>query len=93
MANGAEALTLIRQAEVDLILLYMAMPDLNGFETFRRLRETSGRYIPVIAMTAGAMADQRRAIEAAGMDGFPAKPILPEAIAPALGSHLAPLPG
>lgn len=92
-SGGAEALKLLGETEVDLVLLDMAMPGLNGFETFRRLREGPGKGIPVIAMTAGAMPEQRREIEAAGMDGFLAKPILPEAIAPALGPHLGPRPG
>lgn len=89
-ASGAEALKLLDESTVDLVLLDMAMPGLNGFETFRRLREGPGKRIPVIAMTAGAMPDQRRDIEKAGMDGFLAKPILPEAIGPALGPHLGP---
>lgn len=89
-ASGAEALALLETTGVDLILLDMAMPGLNGFETFRRLRDGPGATIPVIAMTAGAMPDQRREIEAAGINGFLAKPILPEAIGPALGPHLAP---
>ena len=92
-ASGAEALKLLDDSTVDLVLLDMAMPGLNGFETFRRLREGKGKAIPVIAMTAGAMPDQRREIEEAGMDGFLAKPILPEAIGPALGPHLGPKAG
>lgn len=92
-ASGAEALKLLDESTVDLVLLDMAMPGLNGFETFRRLREGKGKAIPVIAMTAGAMPDQRREIEKAGMDGFLAKPILPEAIGPALGPHLGPKAG
>ena len=89
-ASGTEALKLVEEGGIDLILLDMAMPELNGFETFRRLRSGPGRTIPVIAMTAGAMPEQRREIESAGINGFLAKPILPEAIAAALGPHLGP---
>ncbi len=89
-ASGAEALNLLAGTAVDLVLLDMAMPGLDGFETFRRLRQIPGKRIPVVAMTAGAMPEQRREIEAAGMDGFLAKPILPETIGPALGPHLVP---
>lgn len=92
-AGGTEALALLEQSTVDLILLDMAMPGLDGFETFRLLRQRPGDRIPVIALTAGAMPEQRREISLAGMDGFLAKPILPEAIGLTLAPHLPPRQG
>jgi len=86
--GGAEALGIVAEAPVDLVLLDMAMPGMDGFETFARLRAGPGRAVPVVAMTAGAMADQRAAVLAAGLDGFVAKPLLPEALGAILGPLL-----
>ncbi|MDM7931998.1 response regulator [Tabrizicola sp.] len=86
--GGAEALRIVAETPVDLVLLDMAMPGMDGFETFRRLRAGPGRAVPVVAMTAGAMADQRAAVLAAGLDGFVAKPLLPEALGAILGPLL-----
>lgn len=86
--SGAEALRKIDDGQIDLVLLDISMPGMDGFETFRRLRAGPGRSIPVVAMTAGAMADQRRAVQAAGLDGFLAKPLLPETLAAVLSPLL-----
>ncbi|MBA3909291.1 MAG: hybrid sensor histidine kinase/response regulator [Rhodobacter sp.] len=85
--SGAKALRVIAETRVDLVLLDMAMPGMDGLETFRRLRTELGQTMPVVAMTAGAMANQRAAALSAGLDGFVAKPLLPET----LGAVLSPL--
>ena len=76
--NGQQALDAITQKAYDLVFMDVEMPVLNGLETTRAIRERetdSGLHIPIIAMTAHAMAgDRERCIEA-GMDEYLAKPI------------------
>jgi len=86
--GGPEALRLIASGGIDLVLLDMAMPGMDGFETFHLLRAGPEPSVPVVAMTAAAMADQRAAILTAGLDGFVAKPLLPEQLAAVLGPLL-----
>jgi CheY-like chemotaxis protein len=71
-ASGAEAMA--RSAGVDLVLLDIVMPGLDGYEVCRRLREDPAtRFLPVVMVTASGEAEKRRAIEA-GADDFVAKP-------------------
>jgi CheY-like chemotaxis protein len=76
--NGREALAALDHGQFDAILMDVQMPEMDGFEATAaiRLREQStGRHLPIIAMTAHAMrGDQERCL-AAGMDGYIAKPI------------------
>lgn len=87
-SSGSEALRCLTEAPFDLVLLDMAMPGMDGFETFRQLRAAPAGAVPVVAMTAGATADQRAAVQAAGLDGFLAKPLLPDALAEVFGPLL-----
>ncbi|EME71346.1 Signal transduction histidine kinase [Paramagnetospirillum caucaseum] len=77
--NGLEALDRLRQESFDLILMDMQMPEMDGPETARRIRAMPGPVarIPIIALTANAMADDIARCRAAGMDGHVAKPIDP----------------
>lgn len=75
-ADGAEGLAAADRERPDLVLLDMSLPVLDGWEAARRLKgrvETAG--IPIIALTAHAMAgDRERAIEA-GCDDYDVKPV------------------
>ena len=73
--DGNQALELLRNnEEFDLILMDCQMPGIDGFETTRRARRILTRHIPIIAMTANAMANDRKDCMDAGMDDFLPKP-------------------
>jgi signal transduction histidine kinase/ActR/RegA family two-component response regulator len=77
--SGAEALAVLAQERPDLILLDMNMPDMDGLQTLAHIRALPGpaACLPVIAMTADAMAGHRAFYSARGVDGYLAKPINP----------------
>jgi CheY-like chemotaxis protein len=89
VSTGAEALVAWRKGSHDLILMDVQMPEMDGLEAIRRIREherESGVHIPIIAATAYAMhGDAERCFEA-GADGYVSKPVsrkaLEESIAP-----------
>ena len=67
----------------DLILMDMMMPEMDGLEATRRIREmeqASGGHIPIIAMTANAMQGDKERCLQAGMDGYVSKPVKPESL-------------
>lgn len=75
--RGAEAVEWARQYLPDLILMDLQLPDLSGLDATRQLKASpETRHIPVIAVTAFAMAgDERRALDH-GCDAYVAKPII-----------------
>jgi len=77
-ANGQEALQELRKGSFDLILMDIQMPVMGGFEATAMIRqdeERTGNHVPIIAMTAHAMAGDREKMIAAGMDGYVSKPL------------------
>ncbi len=79
--NGKEALAALEKDSFDLVLMDVQMPEMDGFEATAVIREkekTSGNHLPVIAMTAHAMAGDRERCLEAGMDDYITKPIRPE---------------
>ena len=82
-ATGAQAVALHAEKAFDLILMDMEMPEMNGVQATRAIREreqASGGHVPVIAMTANAMDAARRECLAAGMDGYVSKPVAAAAL-------------
>jgi CheY-like chemotaxis protein len=77
VSNGLEALDAHAQGAFDLILMDCHMPEMDGFEATRAIREregASGKHIAIVALTANAMAQDREACLNAGMDDHLAKP-------------------
>lgn len=88
--NGLEAVDRAREFGPALVLMDLKMPVLDGWEATRRLKAdptTAG--IPIIALTAQAMAGDRERALAAGCDGYLTKPIDVRAVAALLRDHLA----
>jgi signal transduction histidine kinase/CheY-like chemotaxis protein len=76
--NGIEALSAVQTESFDLVMMDVQMPEMDGLEATRRIREweLGKTHIPIIALTAHAMDRHREECLAVGMDSFLAKPIL-----------------
>ena len=90
--NGREVLDALERERYDVVLMDVQMPELDGLEATRQIRERRGSSDAprIIAMTANAMEGDRDACLAAGMDDYLSKPIRPEELAAAL-AHAGPL--
>ncbi|WP_343639551.1 response regulator [Roseateles sp.] len=76
--NGLQAVDLVRERDFDLVLMDMQMPEMGGIEAARCIRLLpQGHGLPIVAMTAAAMDEDRQACLAAGMDAHIGKPIVP----------------
>ena len=74
--NAEDGLRVAAEQQPALILMDIQLPGMNGMEALKRLRaDPTTRAIPVIAVTASAMTQDRRHIMAAGFDGYQPKPI------------------
>ncbi|WP_122429393.1 hybrid sensor histidine kinase/response regulator [Pseudomonas viridiflava] len=74
-SHGGEALEELERNDFDLVLMDCNMPVMNGYEASRQIR-SSGRWpnLPIVALTANAMPDERERCKAAGMSDYLAKP-------------------
>ena len=83
VSSGIDALRCVSAGGIDLVLLDMNMPEMDGLETFHHLRQLphpAGR-VPVIAMTANTAAKDRATYASIGIEGYLAKPVTPESAA------------
>ena len=78
--DGVEAVELATKNHYDLILVDMQMPNMDGLEATRRIRQLPAGNMPIIALTANAFAEDRVRCFAAGMDDFITKPVSPETL-------------
>jgi len=76
--DGKEGLEIAQREDPDLIVCDIQLPVMNGYEVARRIKaDPALRNIPLVAVTAYAMVDDRRKTLAAGFDGYLTKPIAP----------------
>ncbi|MFC1745838.1 PAS domain-containing protein [Candidatus Riflebacteria bacterium] len=76
--NGREAVTLFRKGEIDLILMDLQMPEMDGLEATRRIRDLeaeSEKHIPIIALTSGVLKEKLEKYSEAGVDATVEKPM------------------
>src|SRR5213079_2834039 len=94
VATGRGVLDALAAEPFDVVLMDVQMPEMDGFEATARIRAAemgTGRHLPVVALTARAMAGDREECLRRGMDDFVAKPIQPRELYQVLG-RLRPLP-
>ncbi|MFO1413893.1 MAG: ATP-binding protein [Burkholderiales bacterium] len=78
-ADGRTAVRMAERGDYALILMDMQMPEMNGLDATRAIRALPGRReVPIIALTANVFADDEAKCREAGMNGFVAKPVVPE---------------
>ncbi|OIQ96601.1 sensory/regulatory protein RpfC [mine drainage metagenome] len=90
VADGRAAVAAAAEGGFDLVLMDMQMPDMDGLaaaRAIRRLPGAAGR-VPILALTANAMAEDARRCREAGMDGHIAKPVSPRDLAAAMARLL-----
>jgi len=95
-ANGIEALAAISRESFDLVLMDCQMPEMDGFEASERIRATeigTGRHLPIIAMTANAMAGDRERCLNSGMDDYLTKPVMRMTLLAGVAKWLQARPG
>jgi len=100
VANGLEVIEALSRKSYDLILMDGQMPEMDGYEASRKIRESEAAkivsqdgnsttiHIPIIALTANAMQGDREKCLTAGMDDYLAKPMKPDQLAEVLGKWL-----
>jgi CheY-like chemotaxis protein/HPt (histidine-containing phosphotransfer) domain-containing protein len=89
--NGIEAIEKFEKMSPDLILMDVHMPELDGISATKKIREIellTGKNVPIIALTAGALKEEKENCFANGMNDFLTKPLVPEKIMEMLKKYL-----
>ena len=75
--DGVQGLSLARSEQPDLVVMDLSLPEMDGWEVIRRLKtEPNTQHIPIMVLTAHAMASDRAKAFTAGCDDFDTKPIV-----------------
>ncbi len=81
-SSGRQAVELCQQQAIDLVFMDIQMPGMNGLETSQAIRELPGQSrLPIVALTAHAMADEKEALLKAGLNDYQTKPISQQQLA------------
>jgi two-component system, sensor histidine kinase and response regulator len=90
-ANGHEAVAAVRAGHYDLVLMDCQMPEMDGFEATKAIRqgEIGGRHVTILALTANALNGERERCLAAGMDDYLSKPVRAETLVQKLDKWLS----
>jgi CheY-like chemotaxis protein len=90
-SNGVEAVAAVSNQDYDAVLMDCQMPEMDGFEATAAIRrqESAGHRMPIIAMTAAAMAGDEEKCIAAGMDAYVSKPVNVDALKATLARWIA----
>ncbi len=86
--DGEEVLSAMKSSSIDLILMDIQMPNLDGIQTARIIRQELKQGVPIIALTAGALKSEEEKCLAAGMNDFMTKPVEQGELAEILGQYL-----
>jgi len=89
--NGREAVEIIKLRHVDLILMDVQMPEMDGMEATQNIRKLDVRNVnklPIIALTAGALSEEKEKAINSGMNDFLTKPIDTERLKNILSKYL-----
>jgi two-component system sensor histidine kinase/response regulator len=82
VSNGKEAVAELKRSLYDLVLMDISMPEMDGYEATRAIRDprsnVKNHNVPIVAMTAHALKDDRQRCLEAGMDDYISKPVQPE---------------
>lgn len=92
VSNGREALDILEKISYDLVLMDLEMPVLDGYaavETIRKRESRRGGHVPVIALTAHALREDREKCLEAGMDDYISKPIQPNRLVSILERYVS----
>lgn len=84
VSSGQQALEMLSRQTFDCIVMDMQMPDMDGLETTRRIRQ-SGNQTPIVALTGNDDNASRQACRQAGMNGFLTKPLQTSQVSQVLG--------
>jgi CheY-like chemotaxis protein len=90
--NGKKAVAALEKTDYDLVLMDVQMPEMDGLEATRTIRDPKSRVlnheIPIVAFTAHAMKGDRERCLESGMDDYISKPVKPEHLAEIIAKNL-----
>jgi PAS domain S-box-containing protein len=79
--DGLDAIEKYKENAIDIVLMDVQMPNMNGYEATKRIREIQTKPIPIIALTAGTVVGEREKCLEAGMNDYASKPIIKDVLA------------